>query len=114
MVSTDDDDKKKQKSKKDQVIQYKPEHMIQKIDLSGYKNLRFSRAGLQELIIGIEKLPVIRSVSLKSNGINDEHEKEILTLMMINKVTQLDLSNNEMSKLGMKIGKLLFNSVSHF
>jgi hypothetical protein len=48
----EDDDKKKGQTrrKKDEVPEYSPEHMIQKIDLSGYKNLRFSRAGLQELV----------------------------------------------------------------
>jgi hypothetical protein len=113
--SKDDDDKaKKQKKKKDEVMEYSPEHMIQKIDLSGYKNLRFSRAGLQELVLGIERLPVIRSVNLKNNGINDDFEKEILTLMSISKVQALDLSNNEIEKMGMKIGKLLLNSVTHF
>lgn len=88
--------------------------MIQKIDLSGYRNLRFSRAGLQELVLGIERLPVIRSVTLKNNGINDDFEREILTLMSIPKVQALDLSNNDMDKMGMKIGRLLLNNVSHF
>lgn len=105
-----DDDEKNKKArgrKKDEVMVYNPDHMLQKIDLSGYKDLRFSRAGLQELVMGIDRLPVIRSVNLQHNGICDDHDKEILTLMMIAKVTALDLSNNSMTKLGMKIGRLL-------
>lgn len=65
------------------MISYNPDHMLQKIDLSGYKNLRFSRAGLQELVLGIDRLPVIRSVCLKHNGITDDFDKEIITLMSI-------------------------------
>ena len=42
-----------------------------------------------------------------AKGITDEFDKEILTLLSISKVTALDLSNNEMNKLGMKIGRLL-------
>ena len=64
--------------------------------------------------MGLDRLPVIRSVCLKHNGINDDHDKEILTLMSISKITTLDLSNNDMNKLGMKIGRLLQGSVTHF
>jgi hypothetical protein len=71
-----------------------PHHMITKIDLSGFKNLRFSKAGLQELVHGVDRLPCIRSVSLKNNGICDDHDKEILALMSITKVKSLDLSCN--------------------
>ena len=73
----------------------------------------FAKAGLQELVSGIEKLPVIRAVSLKNNGINDEHEKEILGLMSISKVKSIDLSCNDIGgKLATRIGKKMFE-ISH-
>lgn len=43
--------------------------------------MRFSRAGLRELVLGVDKLPFIRAIGLKNNGINELHEKEILELM---------------------------------
>ena len=62
----------------------------------------------------MDKLPFIRSVSLKHNGISDEHEREILQLMGISKIKSLDLSFNKMYKLGDKIGKKLRDEVTHF
>jgi len=62
------------------------------IDLSGYRNLRFSRAGMQELISGIDRLPCIRALSLKNNGISDDFDREILSLMNNAKIRTLDLS----------------------
>ena len=57
------------------------EHMhLEKLDLSGFKRLRFSRSGLKELIEGINILPCIRSLKLRGNGITDEYEREILEL----------------------------------
>ena len=86
---------------------------MQAIDLSGFKHMRFSRAGLQELITGIERLPVIRNICLKNNGINDDHEKEILALFGITKIWFIDLSCNNINKLGGKIGKKLREDVTH-
>lgn len=40
------DDKKKQGKKGAGIITAEPHHLITKIDLSGFKNLRFSKAGL--------------------------------------------------------------------
>ena len=77
--------------------------------------MRFSRAGLQELVIGIDKLPCIRAVSLKNNGICETHDKEILALMSISKVKSLDLSSNLIGpKLAAQIGKKLRDEVFHF
>jgi len=87
--------------------------LITRIDLSGFKNLRFSRAGLQDLIIGIDRLPCIRSISLKNNGIADEHDREILTLLSITKIRAVDLSCNEMTKLGGQIGRKLRDDITH-
>jgi len=64
--------------------------------------------------MGIDRLPCIRAVSLKNNGIADEHDKEILALMSIVKVKSLDLSCNSMEKLGGQIGKKLRDEVTHF
>jgi len=54
--------------------------------------MRFSRAGMQDLISGIDRLPCIRALSLKNNGINDDFDKEILSLMNNQKIRTLDLS----------------------
>lgn len=73
----------------------------------------FAKAGLQELVSGMERLPVIRAVSLRNNGINDEHEKEIMSLLSISKIKSVDLSCNEIEgKLAAKIGRKL-HEVSH-
>lgn len=101
-------------------------HLLTKIDLSGFnrskvpiskedefKYVMFAKAGLQELVSGIDRLPVIRAVSLRNNGINDEHEKEILALLSISKIKSVDLSCNEIEgKLAAKIGRKL-HEVSH-
>ena len=108
------DGQKKRGDKKSVSLTILPHHMITQIDLSGFKNLRFSRAGLQELNIGLDRLPCIRSVSLKHNNIGDEHDKEILALMSITKIKSLDLSCNKMFKLGGQIGKKLRDDVTHF
>lgn len=34
-------------------------------------------------------------MNLKNNGINDDHEKEVLQLLSITKIRSLDLSGNE-------------------
>jgi hypothetical protein len=57
-----DDTNPKNKNKKDAVPKggFESHQLITSIDLSGFKNLRFSKAGLQELIGGISSLPCIR------------------------------------------------------
>ena len=79
----EDNSEGKKKDNKKKELKWEPHHLLTKIDLSGFKFLRFSRAGLQELAFGIDKMPCIKSVSLKNNGIGDEHDKEILALMSI-------------------------------
>jgi len=71
--------------------------------------MRFSRAGLRELVLGIDKLPFIRAIGLKNNGINEIHEKEILELMCLSKIRSLDLSCNNIGgkNFPTKIGKNL-------
>lgn len=107
------DGKKKGEKRSAASISTQQHHLITKIDLSGFKNLRFSRAGLQELVMGVDRLPCIRSVSLKNNGVCDEHDKEILALMSIQKVKCIDLSCNSLDRLGAQIGKKLRDEVAH-
>jgi hypothetical protein len=57
--------------------------MLERVDLSGFRYKRFSRAGLKELVEGLALLPCIRSLSLKDNGINDDCEREIMDLFNI-------------------------------
>ena len=66
--------------------------MLEKIDLSGFRHRRFSRAGMKELIEGLALLPCIRSLVLKDNGIDDECEREVLELFNIPKLRCIDLS----------------------
>jgi hypothetical protein len=48
---------------------------------------------------------------LKNNGITDDFEKEILTLLSISQLKSVDLSCNKMEKLGNAIGKKLRDEV---
>lgn len=93
------------KVKKD--ISFAPEHMITKIDLSGFFT-SCSRISIRQLLDGIEMLPCLRSLSLRNNGINDDFEKEILSIFDNKKIVAIDLSQNQMgSKLGLQIGKAI-------
>jgi hypothetical protein len=51
---------------------------------------------------------------LKNNGITDDFEKEILTLLSISQLKSVDLSCNKMEKLGNAIGKKLRDEVTNF
>ena len=102
------------KGEKKKAIPLTKEHMsLEKIDLSGFKGLRFSRAGMRELIEGIQILPCVRTLSLRKNGITDEFEKEILDILSIPKIKCIDLSNNNLNKLGGIIGKKLRDECTH-
>jgi hypothetical protein len=81
--------------------------MLEKIDLSGFRYKKFSRAGFKELLEGLAILPCIRTVCLRNNGITDEYDREVLELFSIVKIKCIDLSKNNMSKLGGMIGKKL-------
>lgn len=87
--------------------------MIEKIDLSGFKDRRFSRAAMKELLEGLQLLPCIRTLCLRDNGINDEYDREILEILSIPKIRCLDLSKNKMNKLGGMIGKKLKEECTH-
>ena len=51
---------------------------------------------------------------MKNNGITDDFEKEILTLLSISQLKSVDLSCNKMEKLGSAIGKKLRDEVTNF
>lgn len=94
-------------------IALKPNQMLEKIDLSGFKDRKFSRSGMKELIEGLALLPCIRSLSLRKNGITDDYEREILEIFNIPKLKCVDLSFNNMNKLGAMIGKKLKDNCTH-
>lgn len=50
---------------------------------------------------------------MKNNGINDNHDKEILDIFCNTKITRIDLSCNEMEKLGGLIGRKLRDECTH-
>lgn len=107
---SEDGDKKK---KKGPMTVFSEHQLLTRIDLSGFKNLRFSKAGMQDLVGGISNLPCIRAIILRHNGIGDEHEKEVLQLLSVTKLRAVDLSHNEIENLGGKIGRKLRDEVTH-
>lgn len=102
-------------NKKKDNMKFSAEHLaLEKIDLSGYKTKRFTRAGLKELVEGISLLPCIRTVILRDNGIGDECEAELLELIANTSIKCLDLSKNNIGpKLASQIGKRLKDEVTH-
>jgi len=82
-------------------IKFLPHHLIQVIDLSGFKERKFSRSGLRELLDGMELLPCMRSLNLSNNGITDEFDREILALFEMTKIKAIDLSFNNLKALGL-------------
>lgn len=87
--------------------------MVEKIDLSGFIGRRISRAALRELIEGMELLPCIRSLNLSNCGLTDDYDKEVLAIFDNKKIQAVDLSNNQLKKLGMLVGKKLRDEVTH-
>jgi len=88
-------------------ISFAPHQRLEKIDLSGFVNKRISRAGMRELIEGMELMPCVRTVCLRNNGITDDLEKEVIDIFRIKGITSIDLSQNKMKKLGGYIGRIL-------
>ena len=58
-------------------------------------------------------MPCIRSVNLSNNGITDEFDKEILEIFDTQKIKAINLSRNNMRRLGLDIGKKLRDYVFH-
>lgn len=105
--------KEKGKDSKKKIITIAPEHLIMKIDLSGFRTTGVSRSSLKELIDGLDGLPCIRSINLRNNGLTDDYEREILALFDYQKVRSIDLSQNCLKKVPAAIGKKLRDEVSH-
>lgn len=62
-------------------IKLSPEHLaLERVDLSGFRHRRFSRAGFRELLEGLSLLPCLRTVILRDNGLNEDCESEVLEL----------------------------------
>ena len=107
--------KKGQQDKKKKDIRLNPEHLtLEKIDLSSFRDKRFSRTGLRELVDGIQTLPCLRSVVLRNNGINEECEAEVLDIFSIINIKCIDLSKNSIGpRLAALIGKKMKDEISH-
>lgn len=105
--------KGQQNEKRKKEIRINPEHMaLERIDLSGFKDRRFSRSGLRELLEGIQSLPCIRTLVLRENGINEDCEAEILEIFTITNIKCIDLSKNAIGpRLAAQIGKKLKDEV---
>ena len=87
--------------------------MITKIDLSGFAHWRISKSSIKELLESVEQLPCLKSLSLRNNGITDDYDKEILMIFDNKQITNIDLSQNLIKKLGMAIGKKLKDECTH-
>ncbi len=85
--------------------------MITKICLDNFGEV--SRSSIKELLESIELMPCLKSLSLRGNRITDDYDKEILAIFDNKSITNVDLSNNLMKKLGMDIGKKLKDECSH-
>ena len=55
----------------------------------------------------------MRSLNLSHNGLTDDSDKEILDLFSITKLRAINLSHNNLRKLGMQIGKKMRDEISH-
>jgi Leucine-rich repeat (LRR) protein len=87
--------------------------MITKIDLSGFAYDNISRSSIKELLESIELLPCLKAISLRNNGITDDYDKEILQIFDNKQITNVDLSQNLMKKLGLAVGKKLKDECTH-
>jgi len=98
---------------KKKQLSFEPHLMITKIDLSGFAHSSISRSSIKELLESIEMLPCLKALSLRNNGINDEYDKEILSIFDNKQITNVDLSQNLIKKLGLSIGKKLKDECNH-
>ena len=100
-------------SSKKKQLSFEPHLMITKIDLSGFSHCSISRSSIKELLESVEMLPCLKSLSLRNNGITDEYDKEILAIFDNKQITNVDLSQNLLKKLGLAIGKKLKDECNH-
>jgi hypothetical protein len=52
-------------------------------------------------------MPCLKTINLSKNGITDDLDREVLEMFDHPSITNIDLSNNNMKKLGTLIGKKL-------
>lgn len=104
-----------QDKKNKKELRLNPEHLtLERIDLSGFRDRRFSRTGLRELVDGIQALPCLRALVLRDNGINEDCEAEVLDLFSLVNLKCIDLSKNNIGpRLGAQIGKKMKDEVTH-
>lgn len=103
-------EKGKQAGKK-KAFSFAPHHMITKIDLSGFNQV--SRSSIKELLESCEMMPCLKTLSLRNNGITDDYSTEILAIFDNKGITNVDLSQNLMKKLGNEIGRKLKDECTH-
>ena len=82
--------------------------MLTKLDLSGFAGKGFTRSLLKEVLQALPMMHSLRAVTLRSNNINDEFDREILSLFEHKQIQNIDLSRNMIcKKLAADIGKTL-------
>ena len=96
---------------KKKLVSLEPHNMIQRIDLSGFKQV--SRSSIKELMESVALLPCVKAINLANNNITDDYSAEILSIFDNKAITHVDLSQNLMKKLGMEIGKKLKDECQH-
>jgi hypothetical protein len=82
--------------------------MLTKLDLSGFAMKGFNRSLLREVLQTLPQLPCLRAVSLRNNNIDEEYEREVLSIFEHKQIQSIDLSRNMIGKkLAADIGKTL-------
>jgi len=77
---------------------------IERVELSGFNGRGVTWSAMKELIEGISLLPNIKKLTLKNNGINDDFIEEIVQIFELEKLISIDLSSNNIQKVGDVIG----------
>ena len=77
-----------------------PKHMVERIELNDYKFRKFNKETFRELLAGIKGLPKLKSLEIRSNGINDTYLQELDELIKCKNIHRIDMSRNEIGKLG--------------
>ena len=99
-----------------ETVKQRPElkyYLLDSIDLSGFENKGFSKAGLQELLKGIQNLVSVRKLLLQNNGIPDECSLEIGEFVKSQKIQYLNLSYNKLGKIAAQFIGQSLSSTSH-
>lgn len=93
----------------------KGSHLLQVIDLCGYRERKFSKIGLRMLVDSIQEMPCLTTLLLRHNGIDDSYRDELISLFSNRTICKVDLSNNQVESSTMiALGQhLLDNQLSH-